>query len=59
MILAIDNQGDIAIYGGPVSSFFETQVAVDQRMNDNQWESKANANQLPSHPQFANAYWSN
>jgi hypothetical protein len=57
MIVAIDNQGDIALYGGPASSYYSFDVALDERMTDEEWQAQVQANTLPSRPAFAQHYW--
>lgn len=57
MIVAIDNQGDLSLYGGPVSSYYSFAVDLDQRMTDEQWRDKVDAGDLPPRPTFAQGYW--
>lgn len=57
MIVAIDNKGDISLYGGPVSSYYSFDVPLSERMTDEEWEAKVDAGNLPSRPEFTRSYW--
>ncbi len=58
MIVAIDNDGDVSLYGGPVASFFSFHLPLDRRMTDEQWYARVEAEDLPERPAFSRAYWS-
>jgi len=57
MIVAIDNQGDISLYGGPASSYYSFAVPVSQRMTDEEWAAKVAWGNQPARPDFAAGYW--
>jgi hypothetical protein len=57
MIVAIDNQGDISLYGGPASSYFTFDVPLQERMTDEQWQEQVLSGNLPQRPAFAQGYW--
>jgi len=57
MIVAVDNGGDISLYGGPVSSYYSFHVNVSERMTDEQWEKQVAAGKQPARPDFAKGYW--
>ena len=58
MLVAIDSGGQVAIYGGPVGSLYTFAAPLDQRLTDEQWYSRIEAQDLPDRPAFARAYWS-
>jgi len=57
MLVAVDSDGELAIYGGPVSSYYSFGVPVSERMTDDQWEAKVAAGTQPARPDFAATYW--
>ena len=57
MIVAVDNGGDVSLYGGPVSSYYSFHVNVSERMTDEQWEAQLDAGKQPARPDFAKGYW--
>jgi hypothetical protein len=57
MIVAIDNAGDIAVYGGPASSFYTFNVDLQSRMTDEEWFELVEKKELPPKPDFATSYW--
>lgn len=58
MIVAIDNQGDISLYGGPVISFYQFHTGLGERYTDEKWLEKVENKNLPERPSFAKSYWS-
>ncbi len=54
--MAIDQGGDISMYGGPVSSFYTFEGPSRGRMTDGQWASTIRRHELPSRPPFARGY---
>lgn len=56
MVVVIDQGDDVAVYGGPVSSFYAFERPVEQRMTDQQWERAIHEHALPSRPAFARTY---
>ena len=56
LVVAIDNGGDLAVYGGPVSSFYTFHQPVAERMTDEQWVEKVEAADLPERPAFTQSY---
>lgn len=59
MIIAIDNNGDRALYGGPVYNYYAFERPLSNRMTDAQWRKLLNKDRLPEKPAFTNAYWVN
>lgn len=57
MILAVDNGGDISLYGGPVSNYYQFHVALSNRMTDDQWLDKIESGDPPPRPTFSSSYW--
>jgi hypothetical protein len=57
MIVAIDNAGDVSLYGGPVASYYCFPVGLSDRMTDEDWYARVEADDLPERPAFARAYW--
>ena len=57
MIVAVDNQGDLSLYAGPVSSFYSFDVALGQRMSDTSWRKELEGPTPPKHPAFTQSYW--
>jgi hypothetical protein len=51
MTVAIDDQGDLSLYGGPVSSFYSFTVPAPDRMTDEAWQQKLAAG-APPRPGF-------
>ncbi|MCU0665360.1 MAG: DUF3160 domain-containing protein [Myxococcota bacterium] len=58
MVIAIeDAAGGLALYGGPVSSFYNLAVPVNERLTDEAWEKKLVSGDFPDRPAFAAPYW--
>ena len=57
MVVAIDNQGDISLYGGPVMSFYQFETALSDRYTDEKWLEKVEKKDMPARPSFARSYW--
>jgi hypothetical protein len=56
LVVVIDQGDDVAVYGGPVSSFYAFEKPAPERMTDQQWEQKIQEHALPSRPDFAKRY---
>lgn len=56
MIVVIDQGDDVAVYGGPASSFYAFEKPASQRMTDVQWEKAIQEHAAPSRPEFARGY---
>lgn len=56
LVVVIDQGDDVAVYGGPVSSFYAFEKPVMQRMTDEQWKDAIQEHALPSRPAFARGY---
>jgi hypothetical protein len=57
MIVAVDSGGDLALFGGPVSSYYAFTVPVAERMTDDAWQDEVEAGTAPPRPAFAQEYW--
>lgn len=56
MIVAIDQGGDVSLYGGPVSSFFTFERPSSARMTNEEWRRALYEPSKPSRPAFARRY---
>jgi hypothetical protein len=56
LVVVIDQGDDVAVYGGPVSSFYSFEKPATQRMTDEQWKDAIQEHALPSRPAFARGY---
>lgn len=56
MVVVVDQGGDVAVYGGPVSSFYTFVGPRTERMTDQQWDKAIREHALPSRPAFAQGY---
>jgi hypothetical protein len=56
LVVVIDQGEDVAVYGGPVSSFYAFEKPAPERMTDQQWEKAIQEHALPSRPEFAKGY---
>lgn len=56
LVVVIDQGDDVAVYGGPVSSFYAFERTATDRMTDQQWEQAIQEHALPSRPEFAKGY---
>jgi hypothetical protein len=56
MIVAIDQGGDVSLYGGPVSSFFTFERLSSARMTNEEWRRALYEPSKPSRPAFARRY---
>lgn len=56
MIVAIDQGGDLSLYGGPVASFYSFEQPSNARMTDREWKAAIRNHELPSRPAFARGY---
>lgn len=56
LVVVIDQGDDVAVYGGPVSSFYAFERDASDRMTDQQWEAAIQEHALPSRPEFAKTY---
>ncbi|MFO0554331.1 MAG: DUF3160 domain-containing protein [Polyangiaceae bacterium] len=56
LIVAIDQGGDVSLFGGPVSSFYTFERHSSQRMTDEQWTDMLNGQRPPERPDFARGY---
>lgn len=50
LVVVIDQGDDVAVYGGPVSSFYAFEKPATQRMTDEQWKDAIQEHALPSRP---------
>jgi hypothetical protein len=57
LVVAIDNNGDTAVYGGPASSYRSFHQPLGDRLDDAQWNARVDAGALPPRPAFASPYW--
>ncbi len=58
LIIAIDSGDDIAVYGGPVSSYYAFHQPLSERLTDDQWMERLNSGRAPERPEFSRGYWS-
>jgi hypothetical protein len=56
LVVVVDQGDDVAVYGGPVSSFYAFERPVTERMTDQQWSKAIQDHALPSRPAFARGY---
>jgi hypothetical protein len=56
LVVVVDQGDDVAVYGGPVSSFYAFERPVSERMTDEQWKKAIQDHALPSRPEFASGY---
>lgn len=52
LVVAIDNGADIGAYVGPVYTYYELDVPPQERMTDEQWQARIQADRLPPRPSF-------
>ncbi|MBC8072963.1 MAG: DUF3160 domain-containing protein [Deltaproteobacteria bacterium] len=55
-IVALDVGDGLALYGGPVSSFYAFAQPFAARMTDADWNRRVAARELPQRPAFARGY---
>lgn len=56
LIVAIDNEGDRAVYVGPVYSYYEFTRPITERMTDSEWSTTLASGKLPARPLFVRAF---
>lgn len=56
LVVAIDQGGDVSVYGGAVSSFFTFERPSSSRMTDGEWRDAIRKHALPGRPEFARGY---
>ncbi len=54
LVVAVDNQGDRAVYVGPVYSYYE--FTSRQRLTDEDWRQRIRAGQAGAHPVWSSAW---
>ncbi|MCX4241720.1 DUF3160 domain-containing protein [Paraliomyxa miuraensis] len=56
MVVVVDQGGDVAVYGGPVSSVYAFERPSTERMTDQEWAQAIVHRALPERPAFARTY---
>ncbi|MFO0550995.1 MAG: DUF3160 domain-containing protein [Polyangiaceae bacterium] len=56
LIVVVDQGEDVAVYGGPTSSFYSFERASTDRMTVPDWRSAIAEHKLPARPAFARTY---
>jgi hypothetical protein len=57
MVIAIDNNGDKAVYAGPVYNYYGFEVDGYNRLTDDQWRAQLALKKNPAKPLFTRDYW--
>jgi hypothetical protein len=57
MFIAVDNgPGDLAVYGAPVLSHYEFELAPTTRLTDAEWKTQITNNIIPPAPEWTRGY---
>ena len=56
LVVAVDSQGDRAVYVGPSYSYYEFRRPVDSRLTDAEWMAMIHRRELPDAPEWARSF---
>jgi len=56
LVVAIERQGDVAAYVGPVSSYYEFTQPPEARLDDAAWQQRIAAERLPARPAWSDVF---
>jgi uncharacterized protein DUF3160 len=56
LVVAMDNENDVAAYAGPVYSYYEFTRPAEKRMTDDLWQKQISAGKLPPRPEWTKSF---